>query len=329
MAVFPTVTLDLPQSAALPLQACFLVAGSVWQVSTNAPEVIDILRQCVDPTQPGAIGPVLSIGIQIDFERTNLPPWPQPYFRGLDHMVYAAYDSGNSMLVDLLRRRAMASISYAMATDLAYWKRVFLPVLLGLTSLSLGITPLHCACLVRNHRGLLLGGQSGAGKSTLALALALGGLSFLSDDWTYFSRSDRTVHAWGLPTPVKLLPDAVRHFPKLRNNTAGISLNGEIAHEVDPSELFGVDRSLDCDPGWLVFIERAANSNPMFSRITPADAASRLEVDLETQPPCLAHLREYQMNTIDALVDRDCWVLRHGIPPTPLAEELIKFLDTH
>ena len=316
-------TLSSPERT-LAFRDLFSLAGSTWSVSTNAPEILYVFRQLVQSAS-FECEPDLSVSIHVNVDSPSLPPWPEPYFRGHDHLVYAAYNEETSFLIDLLHRRVIATMSLGMAEDLEYWKRVLIPVLLGVASISLQITPLHCACLVHDGFGLLLGGQSGAGKSTLSLALALEGFAFLSDDWTYFSRSCAEVHAWGLPTPLKLLPDAVRHFPELHAATVAPSLNAELAYEVDPAQMFGVRRTFFCEPRWLVFVERLENSSAEFQRISQADAASRLEVDLETQPAVLARQREYQLETIRTLVQRECWLLRHDKDPSSIAHALANF----
>jgi hypothetical protein len=311
--------------ASLSFEARFLVAGSVWLIASNSAEILTAAREtfpsCDDATAPAA----LTINCFVDSHIRESPPWPQPHFRGLDHLVYAAYGPGSSMLIDLHRRRVMGLFSPAMAADLAYWKRVLLPILLGITSAAIGISALHCACLVRDGRGLILGGASGAGKSTLAVQLALEKFAYLSDDWTYFSRSDSKLLAWGLPIPVKLLPDTVNYFPELSKAQLAPSLNGELAYEVDPDVFFGIDRSLCCEPQWLVFIERSGEPRATFRRIGSKEAFSRFASELERLPACISDLRDLQLQTIAALVDRECWVLQHGLTPALVAQELSRF----
>jgi hypothetical protein len=313
--------------ASLSFDGRFQVAGSVWQIASNAPEILTAARETFQPVGDTNVPAALTIRFFVDPEIHESAPWPEPHFRGLDHLVYAAYSSGSSMLIDLRRRRVLGLISPAMASDSTYWKRALLPILLGVTCASLGISPLHCACLVRNGRGLILGGASGAGKSTLALQLALKKFAYLSDDWTYFSKSGPRLLAWGLPIPVKLLPDAINYFPELNNAKLAPSLNGELAYEVDPVTMFGVDRSLCCEPQWLIFIERTAEARAVFRRISSKEAFSRFASELETLPRCISELRAPQLETVNALVDRECWVLEHGLTPTLVAEELSRFCE--
>ena len=71
-----------------------------------------------------------------------------------------------------------------------------------------------------------------AGKSTLSVALAQAGFALLSDDWTYIRACARTPMACGLAVPIKLLPDALSHFPELRALTPVQTSNGEFAYKV-------------------------------------------------------------------------------------------------
>jgi hypothetical protein len=312
----------------LPHQRRFFVAGAIWAVSTNAQEILDVMQEFFEaPSEEPSI-PYLTVSFYVDFGAPDRPRWSQPHFRALDHLYYATYGPGDSLLIDQNSRRAIGLFSLATARDSVYWKRVILPVLAGIASACLGVSPLHCACLVKDELGLLLSGESGAGKSTLALSLSLNGFTYLSDDCTYISRSGPQVRGWGLPTPVKLLPDAVRYFSELRSLTPATSLNGELSFEVDPVETFGVTRSLSCEPRWVVFVERTEEPGAVFERISSREAASRFASDLERLPPCISHQREYQLATIEALVKQECWLLRHGMSPLSVAQELVEFCKT-
>jgi len=309
----------------LPFQARFLVAGSVWFIASNAPEVLTAASDTFLPADDDD-GPIdLKISCFVDSELRAEKPWPQPHFRGLDQFVYAAYGTGGTMLIDLRQRHVIGTFAPAMAQDSSYWKCVILPMLLGVTSAYLGVTPLHCACLVRDGQGLILAGAAGAGKSTLAVTLALNNFAFLSDEWTYFSQLGSRAQAWGLPTTVKLLPDAIKYFPQLAELKTAPSLNGEVAYEVDPVAVFGAERSLLCEPKWLVFVERSEGAKPSFTPIKSEDAFRRFAGELEELPADISSMREQQLETIRALVNRECWVLQHSLQPDLLGEKLSEF----
>src|SRR5581483_11421677 len=161
-------------------------------------------------------------------------PWPVPYLRGLGHLVFAGFDSESSAMIDLKSRRISGRFSPEVASDQSYWKRVIFPRLLTALGPSIGVIELHCACVSWNGRGIVLFGAPGAGKSTLALALARQGWSLMSEDWTYFSRDGGAMAAWGIPSVVKLLPDAIRHFPELGTFRTTIGMDGEEAYRTEP-----------------------------------------------------------------------------------------------
>jgi len=311
----------------LPFGARFFVAGSIWDLRSNSQEILRALREAFDQVDSEQGYPDLYVRFHVDFGVGNAPRWTKPHFRALDHLYYATYGPCDSMLVDQLSRRVIGSFSPAVASDLSYWKQTILPVLLGIASASIRVTPLHCACVVKGASGLLLAGESGAGKSTSALALSLSGFSYLSDDCTYLSRTGTGIRAWGLPSPVKLLPDAVSYFPELVSLKPVLSLNGELALTADPTEIFKVRRCLSCDPQWLVFLERKVGSPPVIKPLSSFEAASRLAADLETMPDSIVDQYEYQLETIRLLVDRECWVVQHALKPEPLATVLAEICE--
>jgi hypothetical protein len=226
------------------------------------------------------------------------------------------------MMIDLRTRRAIGRFSPAMGADVAFWKTVIFPNLLSLLGPSVGVTEFHCACVVREGGGILLWGPSGSGKSTLTLALARRGFSFLSDDWTFFSRFDGRLCAWGLFTRLKLLPEAAEFFPELGNFETVVSVNGERAFEIEPEVELGVPRSRFCEPRRLIFLERGAVPQFDLARMPKGEAAAQLENDLLE---ATAETLRPQLDIIQCLVDRECWWLRYGGTPDAVAQKLDRF----
>jgi hypothetical protein len=306
------------------LRESYLVTGAHFAIATNSEEIIAAARNSFGQAVEPESSPDLTMRLWVDPAARSFPPWPRPYFRGLGHLVYAGFDSQNSLLLNLRRGRLVGHFSQAMARDQGYWQRVIFPTVVGFASDALDVTVLHCACAERDGNGLLLAGESGSGKSTLSLAMARNGFAFLSDDWTYFSGADSQVLAWGVVTAVKLLPDAVKYFHELRGLKPSVSLNGECAYEVDPERVFGVRRSLRCEPRWLVFLERQPKTGRTIVRMPPQEAAARLESGLALLPPELSQLLEIQRATIRSLVQRPCWLLRYGENPHEISQVLVR-----
>lgn len=75
-----------------------------------------------------------------------------------------------------------------------------------------GAQPVHAGCIARAGAGVLLPGKSGSGKSTAALASALGGFDFLSDDLVLF---DSAFDLHSFYCSAWLEADHARRFPSL------------------------------------------------------------------------------------------------------------------
>jgi hypothetical protein len=299
------------------------VTGARAELFTNSPEVLRYAREFFPAATDGA--PNVSLRFWVDDAGWRSKRWPQPYFRGLGRMAYAGFDSNSSLLINLRRRTALGRFSAPMAADAAYWRRVIFPTLTGLISDALGVTVVHCACVERGGAALLLAGESGAGKSTLSLAMARRGFAFVSDDWTYLSGTDGELKAWGVATPLKLLPDAAQYFPELRALQPGVSLNGEAAFEVEPRQVFGIQRCFVCKPRWVVFLERQNRFGHCFSRMQPAEAARRLGASQGRLPRELAKLRKIQRATIRSIANCECWLLEYGEGPEDISQALGEF----
>ena len=307
----------------------FLAAGIVCKLETDSELMLAAARQSFVPMPNPPSTAEVSLRLWVDPAARSHPPWPLAHFRGLDHLVVAAFDSENTVLVDLRQRRAVGRFSPAMALDAGHLRKVVFPTLFGIFTFTIPVTPLHCACVERGGGALLLTGASGSGKSTLSLALARQGFGFLSDEWTYFSWREGRLLAWGLSTPVKLLLGALEDFPELAPIQPGSSLNGEIAYEVEPECAFGVRRSVCAEPDCLIVLERQRIPGFSLTSISSAEVAAQFE----DQVAYLAEQRflegrDLAVKTVQGLGGISCWRLRYGGRPAPVARALVDFLES-
>lgn len=230
------------------------------------------------------------------------------HFRARGHFAYARFTVADSFWFNLRTREVFGTCSPELADDHWRWHAHIFPALLGILSASIGVAPVHAACLVRDGRGVLLTGRSGAGKSTLTVALARRGYELLSDDWSYLSAPEdavnrESVQAWGLPVPVKLLPDASSFFPELCTCQVAVSLNGEIAYEVFPEECFAVERSLRCPVMNVVLLDRRTEPGCAMLPVSPNEAIDHLQAELEPLEGVLACCYRKQLDLIRRAVE--------------------------
>src|SRR5579885_26524 len=179
---------ELDKQHNLGFEKKFIAAGSVWLVTTNSRELLWSIGKTLPAASHDGL-PDLCISFHVDHSYDGTK-FEAPYFRSCDHLFFGRYSPRETILIDQLRRFAIGSISRQTAVDANYWNTVLLPVLLGIVSASIGITPVHCACLTTGGSGLLISGQSGVGKSTLSAFLCLQGFGFISDDCAYIARSN-------------------------------------------------------------------------------------------------------------------------------------------
>jgi hypothetical protein len=307
-----------------PLHGRFLAAGAVCAVHTNCEQILEAARQTFLPLQSETRDTDFSLRLWVDPESSSQPPWPKPFVRGLDHLVFASFDSDSSILVDVRKRWVLGRFSANMASDRHYWKATIFPVLMSVIAASVGIVELHCSCVVKDNKGYLLSGPSRSGKSTLAMALARIGFSFLADDRTFCSAKHGKLSAWGVVASLKLRSEAQVWFEELAQQEPREIENGDSILRFDPEGQFGLKRAKFCEPGCLIFLDQRQEPGFSMREISPLDAAQRLEQELMAEPP---ELIERQRKMIGQLVEIPCWQLQYGGDPRVIAPTLMRHLE--
>ena len=254
------------------------------------------------------------------------PAESRTHFRGVRHLVFAMLEPRSFVVYDLLRKQVRGVLSSAAARDHTFWKTQLLPISVGILGTTLGVAPLHCACLTWNGDGLLLAGLSGAGKSTLAAALAGRGFGVVSDDWTYISRKPDGLVADGLSAPIKLLPDTARFFPELQEFAPHKTMNGEMAYEIEPDKLHPAATFASCSPKWIFFLERISAPGCRFVPCTSAHTRHFFKSNAERLPEELPAAQETRSEIIDRLSEHPSWIVRSGDDPHRTAEAIQQFL---
>ncbi|MDE3180641.1 MAG: hypothetical protein KGM47_13400 [Acidobacteriota bacterium] len=89
----------------------FRVLGLRGAISSNSQQILHAARRSFRQNMNPEPTPDLSMSLCVDSNASGSPPSPQPYFRGLSHLVYAGLDSKCSMLLDLRRRRGIGRFS--------------------------------------------------------------------------------------------------------------------------------------------------------------------------------------------------------------------------
>jgi hypothetical protein len=313
----------------LPYRTELFVAGARCFVSTNSEELLQIVgRPHPDASMeatPAAGKDCFEMKLYVEKDLDHAPP-RAAHFRGLRHLVFASLPPNNFFTYDLRRRRVHAVVSPATSRDCDFWNTLALPITIGILGTTVGVVPLHCACLERDGEGLLVAGVSGAGKSTLSAALAESGFSLISDDWTYISKRDSMLAGHGLSARLKLLPDTIRFFPYLQRFAPRTTFNGELAYEFDPAEAAGFPVKHFSYPKHIFFLERAATEGCDFLPCGPEYVKGFFEKNAERLPDELSEAKNFRSSVLAALSAYSAWILRTGETPQQTAGALKKFL---
>jgi hypothetical protein len=318
-----TMTPSLAVSAELCHRFSLPVAEGLWLVESNDEHFARTL------TQKNAIPPKKSahelwLRVQVIDSASSLEP---THFRGMGHLVFCRYGA-NLFVFDLHRKRVDALISRAAAQNRELWTTIWLPLILGVMASSIGVLPLHSACVVSNGRGILIAGESMAGKSTLCVALAKNGFQLLSDDWTYVRTKGDVSECCGLQVPVKLLPDAVLHYPELTAYIPARTANGEIAYEL-PGNALGVQYASTCIPEALIFLERSASGAPSFIPAEQHYVEQYISNSVERLPFELSHAEEARRSAILLMSGLPAWTFSYSGSPQAGARALADLLATN
>jgi hypothetical protein len=309
---------------ALLLRTDFSIAGAGCVLSTNSEEVLQAAERW-NKVQPRAQTNSFEMDIFVE-AALDMEGMQRAHFRGLRHLVWVALPPRGLITYDLLRRRVRAVLTSRAAGDLAFWDSLLLPVTIGILGTTMGVAPLHCACLDRGGSALLVAGASGAGKSTLAAALGKRGFALVSDDWTYLTLGEAGLIAHGLAAPIKLLPDTTRFFSELGKFALRVTLNGEEAYEVDARRELGFAVKEMTEPKWVFFLER---SKARGCRMIPCRAEyvkGFFEHCAERLPEELPQAKVSRSKVIQKLSERPAWILHTGESPQGTAAAVDHFL---
>ncbi len=319
--------LHLINRATLPLHANLLIAGAHCSFATNSEQILASVGRWRSTRRSGN-GCTFEMNVLLDSSLpSNRDVLTQTHFRGIHHLVFATIGTYELFVFDLLRKQVVGAVSQASAIDAAFWNSHWLPVTVGVMGTTLGVVPVHSACLDFDGKGLLIAGVSGAGKSTLSVALTRCGFSLVSDDWTYVSQETDALVAHGTSAPVKLLPDASQHFPELSGRTPKLWFNGELAFELEPQTICQDKTALRSRPQWLMFLERTSMAGCEFIRCSAEDAQAFFENSAERLPDQVPEASTARSAVIRSISNCATWHLRTGESPQATADAIRKFCE--
>src|SRR5579871_4616384 len=306
-----------------PYSEAYLAADILFHLSTNSLTILKAARASFFPTSDSAHKAIFAIRLWVDPRCLTGPPWPKPYVRGLDHIVYAGFAPGSSLVIDLKSRRIAGRVSQDFAADTDYWNRVVFPMMMSITAATAGIVELHCACVARDGHGLLLAGPTRSGKSTLSVALSSMGFGFLADDRTLCSFRQGELCAYGLLTDLKLRSDGISWFSNLANEFQADGRTNGRECRLAP-ETLQLTRARQCKASIMVFLERDDSAHFDCVPLSIEEVKHRIQSELMAELP---EALDSQSAVISALANLPCFLFRYTGHPSVVARNLASLCD--
>jgi hypothetical protein len=302
----------------------FAPLGSILQVESNHERVMEAARQSFGgyPLPSRTHQPNYHIRLNVDPVHHQSEPWPKPSFRALRNLFHVACGEASFAIADMKSRWAGGFVSADIAEDSSFFRNTFLECLFYVLATHHAYTPVHCAGVALESRGVFICGPSGAGKTSLAYACARAGMQILSDDVMHVRTNpdSDSLTVWGRPWHLRLLPNAVELFPELNGRPAHLRSDYEWYLEIDMAAEFPGQTITSCPPAALVFLARNQRNEIRMEAINPEAAYERLKLDifLTEQSVCQRHY-----GVLRRLVRTHAFLLSYGTHPSQAVDVIM------
>lgn len=203
---------------------------------------------------------------------------------GARDFIFQAATPWVQWFVDLGARRAIMSLSLALAGDAAQVSRNLLDRAMLNLLVREGVGQLHATTLVRDDCALVLVAPHGTGKSTTAFLLLNKGFQLMGDG-LLFAREHPPGNAaefelMGYPVgEVKLTDDAKTLFPQWDGQGAEVTTHGVVKHVVNLQQLAPnkvTTHSFTPKRIVLCLLERNGTQQTGAERLKPGDAMTQI-----------------------------------------------------
>lgn len=263
----------------LPLSSIFYPLGYPVEILTNSANVLLAAFESFGHAREARPRPPLDIRIAVtDCVGTARPP--EPTRREHSHLYSLVADVENQALLDLRRCVSFTWVTENAVNNRTYFRYNFLEKVVYLLLGSSVVTDIHCACVSKNGKGILLCGESGAGKSTLAYACARQGWTYTSDDTSYLVNDSHPPRVIGHSHRARFRPAAKQLFPELMRFEMTPRLEGKPSIEVPTSALPICSATPEAEIALIVFLNRTSPGLGRLNRLPEGAGTKRLSSEL-------------------------------------------------
>ncbi len=289
----------------LSLKKMFYPFGFPAEVSTNAPEVLEIMEDLWGKFEKQHdTEPILADVLVVEGSSMECPP--APIYRFMKPLLLGVADGDNYCISDLQRTKSQITISRAALQSRLYAGYFLLgcPVTHVATRFT---TPVHAGCVALDGKGVLLCGDSGAGKSTLSYACARAGWTYVADDGSFVTndREDRMVT--GDCHRVRFRPETAKLFPELKGLEITPRAAGKPSIELPTACMSHISCAQNAQADYIVFVNRHSGG-PAELRPYRKDVA---RYAMQQMFHGLPEMRKKHNETIERLLEAEVFELRY------------------
>jgi hypothetical protein len=290
----------------LPLKQMFYPLGFPVEVSTNAPEVLDLYQELWGMFGKQHDTPPIRAHVHVT-EGGSIECPPTPVYRILLPQMLGIADANNYSIADFEHNTVRITIARETLRHKPYLKYC----LLGAPGSCISTrytTPIHAGCVSLDGRGVLLCGDSGAGKSTLSYACARAGWTFTSDDGVYVSNDRKDLQVTGEYHKVRFRPPSAVFFPEISGLEISRRAGGKESIEFPTATMPNIVCAQTAEVAFIVFLDRNSKGPPA---LTPyrKDVARYAMMQILYGLP---ETRGVQLETIERLLSLDVFELRYS-----------------
>jgi hypothetical protein len=290
---------------ALSLKKMFYPFGFPAEVSTNAPEVLEIMEDLWGKFEKQHdTEPILADVHVVEGSSMECPP--APIYRFMQPLLLGVADGDNYCISDLRRSKSQITISRAALQSRLYAGYFFLgtPVTHVATRFT---TPVHAGCVALDGKGVLLCGDSGAGKSTLSYACARAGWTYVADDGSFVTndREDRMVT--GDCHRVRFRPATAELFPELKGLEITPRAAGKPSIELPTAPMPHMSCAQNAQVDYIVFVNRYSGGSQELRTYRKDVARYAMQQTFYGLP----EMRKKHNETIERLLEAEVFELRY------------------